>query len=118
MFISGVIIDVLPDLDDRRRGASAVAGRAGRTRDRPAARRCSPAVREAAARAIPGSFRAEVRSYVGIDLDALHAHGRLTCAESRVNVQRAVAEVRASCLRALAGCVGPTPAEHPAHAYT
>jgi hypothetical protein len=55
----------------------------------------------AAEQAIASTLSTEIRSYDGIDLDALHAHGRLTCAESRAVAERAVREVVMPCLHAL-----------------
>jgi hypothetical protein len=55
----------------------------------------------AAEQAIASTLSMELRSYEGIDIDALHAHGRLTCAESRTVAERAVREVVIPCLDAL-----------------
>ena len=56
---------------------------------------------EAAERAIASTLSTELRSYDGIDIDALHAHGRLTCAESKAVAERAVREVVMPCLDAM-----------------
>jgi len=55
----------------------------------------------AAEEAIASTLSAEIRSYDGIDIDALHAHGRLTCAESRIVAEQAVREVVRPSLDAL-----------------
>jgi hypothetical protein len=50
--------------------------------------------------AIAATLAMEIRSYDGIDLDALHAYGKLTCAESRAVAARAIDEVVLPSLRA------------------
>lgn len=59
------------------------------------------AIMEGVEHAIAGTLSMEVASYDGIDLEALHAHGRLTCAESRRVARKAIEEVVRPCLRAL-----------------
>lgn len=62
-------------------------------------------VREAIVRgvehAIAGTLTMEIASYDGIDIDALHAHGRLTCTEARTVARKAIEEVVRPCLRAV-----------------
>ncbi len=59
------------------------------------------AVAFAAERAIASTLAAELRTYDGVDIDTLHAHGRLTCAESRRVAEHGVAEVVRPCLATL-----------------
>jgi hypothetical protein len=59
------------------------------------------ALRRVAEQAIASTLSTEIRSYDGIDIDALHAHGRLTCAESRTVAEQAVREVVRPSLAAL-----------------
>jgi hypothetical protein len=62
------------------------------------------AVVSAVERALEATWKTELRSYDGIDLDAFHAHGRLTCLEARAAAERAAREVVGPCLAlALAG---------------
>jgi hypothetical protein len=49
-------------------------------------------------RAVAGTLAAELRAYDGIDLDMLHAHGKLTCQEARAVVLRTIEEVVRPCL--------------------
>jgi hypothetical protein len=52
-------------------------------------------------RAVAGTLAAELRTYDGIDLDVLHAHGKLTCHEARAVVLRTIEEVVRPCLAAV-----------------
>jgi hypothetical protein len=61
------------------------------------------AVALAVERAIRSTLAMEIQSYDDVDLDAWHAHGRLTCAESRAVAARAIREVVRPCLEALLG---------------
>jgi hypothetical protein len=56
------------------------------------------AVSAAVDRAVEATLNGEIRSYEGIDLDAWHAHGRLTCAEARAVAERGAREVVGPCL--------------------
>lgn len=64
------------------------------------------AVARAVERAIAGSLAAELRTYDGIDLDMWHAHGRLTCHESRAVTERTIEEVVRPCLATVLRVVG------------
>jgi hypothetical protein len=55
----------------------------------------------AAEHAIASTLSTRIRSYDGVDIDSFHAHGRLTCAESRLVVERAVRGVVRPCLESL-----------------
>jgi hypothetical protein len=58
------------------------------------------AVAERIEAAISATLAMEIQSYAGIDLDAWHAHGRLTCSEARAVAELAVREVVRPCLQA------------------
>jgi len=58
-------------------------------------------VERAVERAIESTLAMEIQNYDGIDLDAWHAHGRLTCTESRAAAARAIREVVRPCVAAL-----------------
>jgi len=60
------------------------------------------AVADAIARAAKETLEAPIRSYEGVDVDAWHAHGRLTCAESRDIAREAIAAVIEPALAMLA----------------
>jgi len=59
------------------------------------------AIGQAAERAIQATLDIEIRAYDGIDLDAWHAHGRLTCSEARALMADAVREIVCPCLAAV-----------------
>ncbi len=52
-----------------------------------------PAVSRAIETASASTVRMEMKTYDGIDLDAWHAHGRLTCQEARALAERAIRDV-------------------------
>jgi hypothetical protein len=60
----------------------------------------SAAIASAAAHAIAATRATEIRPCPA-DLEAWHAHGRLTCAEARVASERAIVEVVLPCLAAI-----------------
>jgi hypothetical protein len=59
------------------------------------------AVADGVERAIGATLAMEIQSYDGVDLDAWHAHGRLTCAESRAVAASAIRDVVRPCLEAV-----------------
>ncbi len=61
------------------------------------------AVALAVERAIDATLAMELRSYDGIDLDAWHAHGRLTCAESRAIAAATIRDVVRPCMASVLG---------------
>jgi hypothetical protein len=69
-------------------------------RGSPDAAGVSAAVASAAAHAIAATRAMEIRPCMA-DLDAWHAHGRLTCAEARVASERAIVDVVLPCLAAI-----------------
>lgn len=64
------------------------------------------AVALAVERAIASTLAMELRSYDGLDLEAWHAHGRLTCAESRAIAAATIRDVVRPCLAAVLGSLG------------
>lgn len=50
--------------------------------------------------AIEATLAMEIQSYDGIDIDAWHAHGRLTCSESRAVAEHAIRDVVRPCSNA------------------
>ena len=61
------------------------------------------AVQAAVKRACASTLAMEIRSYDGIDLDAWHAHGRVTCAEAREVARNTMREVLEPCVAQLFG---------------
>jgi hypothetical protein len=49
-------------------------------------------------RACASTLAMEIQSYDGIDLDAWHAHGRVTCAEARAVAERAIRDIIEPCV--------------------
>jgi hypothetical protein len=66
------------------------------------------AVVEAMESAISATLHAELRAYEGIDLDAYHAHGRVTCAEARAVTERAIRDIVRPCAALLTAAPPPS----------
>lgn len=64
-------------------------------------------VERAVVRAVEGAvavtLEAEMRTYDGLDLDAWHTHGRLTCQEARAVAIRTIEDVVRPCLAQVVG---------------
>jgi hypothetical protein len=56
------------------------------------------AVERAIERAIEATLAMEIRRYDGVDLEAWHAHGRVTCAEARVLAAQGIEAIVRPCL--------------------
>ena len=59
------------------------------------------AVHDTAARTMGAALTTPIRPYPGLDVGTWHAHGRLTCQESRAVVQDTIATVLRPCLAQL-----------------